>query len=111
MRHREIDRGRAELLCAFGEAPREPHRRLRAPDDLDLLPGECPRDAEPERLAHGFLAREASGIALRRVRAGVAVRTLGLGEAALAETSVTLQRVPDPLDLDQVRTHMDAHTR
>src|SRR5581483_12474621 len=85
MRHREIDRGDAERLGPRREAPREPHRRLRPPDDLDLLPRECARDAEAERLPDRLLAREATGVALGGIAPGVAVRALRLGEAALPE--------------------------
>src|SRR5215472_12967096 len=109
MRHREVDRVDAERSGPFGETAGQAHRRLRASCDLDLLPRERAGDAEAERLADGLLASEAAGVALRRVRARVAVRALGLGETALAETRVTGERTPDPLDLDQVGADVDAH--
>src|SRR5271154_2351238 len=111
VRHREIYRRGADGGSTRGEPPRQPHRRLRAPDDLDLLPRERARDAEPERLADRLLAGEATRVALRRVRPRVAVRALGLGETALAEPLVARERTPDPLDLDQVGADTDAgHT-
>ena len=61
-------------------------------------------DAAAERLAHRFLAGEAPRVVLRRVRLRVAVGLLGLGEAALTEARVALQRLADPLDLDQVES-------
>src|SRR5579884_4322480 len=100
MGHREVDRGDADALRPGRDAPGEPHRRLRAPDDLDLLPGERPRDAEAERLADGLLACEPAGVALGRVRPRLAVRLLRLGEAAVAEAPVARERAPDALDLD-----------
>ena len=69
---------------------REPDARLRPPDDLDLLPREA--DADAERLADRLLAGEAAGVALGRIRARVAVGLLRLGEAALAEARVALER-------------------
>jgi hypothetical protein len=61
------------LLGPARDAPAERHRRLRPSHDLDVAPGERARDSEAERLADGLLAREASGIALRGIRARVAV--------------------------------------
>src|SRR5205823_8260726 len=107
VRHREVDPADAERRGPLGQAAREPDGGLRPPDDLDLLPGEGAGDAEAERLADRLLAGEAAGIALRRVRARVAVRTLGLGETALAEACVAAERPPDPLDLDQVGPNAD----
>src|SRR5205085_5947614 len=72
----------------------------RPPGDLDLLPREA--DADPERLPDRLLPGEATGVALRRVRARVAVGLLGRREAAVAEARVALERAPDPRDLDQV---------
>jgi len=85
----------------------EAHRGLRPAGDLDITPGERARDAEPERLPYGFLAGEPAGIALGRIRARVAIRALGLREAALAEARITLERAAHALDLDQVDT--DGH--
>src|SRR5439155_15866619 len=65
-------------------------------------PRDRPRDAEAEGLAHRLLAREAARVALRRIRARVAVRPFFLGEAALAEARIALERPADPRDLDQV---------
>ena len=56
---------------------REPNRRLRPADDLDLLPREGARNSEAERLADRLLAGEAARVALGRVRPRVAVRLLG----------------------------------
>src|SRR5690349_17237216 len=109
MRHREVDRGNPERGSPLGETAGEAHRRLRAPGDLDLLPGERARDAETERLADGFLAGEAAGVALRGVRPRVAIRALRLGEAALAKARVTSKGTPDPLDLDEVGADRDRH--
>src|SRR4029079_11226150 len=55
-----------------------------------------------ERLADRLLAREPRRVVLRRIRLRVAVRALGVGEAALAETRVALEGTRDPRDLDQV---------
>src|SRR5436190_23404894 len=100
MRHREVDRARPDPLRPRRDRARQPHGRLRAAGDLDLLPGERARDPEPERLPDRLLARETAGVALRRVRARVAVRLLGRREAAVAEALAPLERPPDPLDLD-----------
>jgi hypothetical protein len=96
MRHREVDRADAQRGGPLGEAAGEAHRRLRAADDLHLLPGEGASDAEAERLADGLLAREAAGVALRRVPAGVAVGALRLGEAASDRRirSISIRSVP-----------------
>src|SRR5436190_7589873 len=109
MRHREVHRADAELGRPLGEAAGEAHRRLGPSDDLHLLPGERAGDAEAERLADGLLAGEAAGVALRRVRARVAVGALRLGEAALAKARIAGERAPDPLDLDQVGADAYAH--
>jgi hypothetical protein len=77
------------------------HAGLRAAADLDLLPREV--DAGAERLSDRLLRREATRVVLRRVRLRVAVRPLGLGEAALLEAfAVAVERAADALDLDQV---------
>ena len=70
------------------EPPVKAHGRLRPAGDLDLPPREAPRHAEPERLADGLLAGEPRGVVLRRVRPRVAVRALGLREAARGERRV-----------------------
>src|SRR5262249_47563800 len=70
--------------------------------DLDVAPRERTRDTEAERLADGFLAGKAAGVALRGIRPRVAVRTLRLREAALAEAGIPLERATHALDLDQV---------
>ena len=57
---------------------------------------------KPSALPTASLPAKRAGVVLRRVRPRVAVRALGLGEAALAERRVALERAPDPLDLDQV---------
>src|SRR5205814_1045679 len=80
--------------------PTHRHARLRAAGDLDLAPGEA--DAGAERLADRLLAGEARRVMLRGVRLRVAVGALGLGEAALAEARVSLERPRDPRDLDQI---------
>src|SRR4029079_18289501 len=90
-----------------GDPSREPDGRLRPSHDLDLLPGEGARDAEPERLPHRLLAREAARVALGRVRSRVAVRLLGGREAAVAEARVPVERAADAGDLDQVRSDAD----
>ena len=100
VRHRQLDPARADPLRRRRRPPRQPHARLRPPGDLDLLPREV--DADADRLADRLLAGEPRRVVLRRVRLRVAVRALGLGEAALAEARVPLERPPDPLDLDQV---------
>src|SRR5436305_15344601 len=102
MRHREIDRADTERGRPLGKPAGEPNRRLRPPGVLDLLPGECARNAEAECLADRLLACEAARVALRRIRARVAVGALRLGEAPLAEARVPRERPADPLDLDQV---------
>ena len=70
------------------------------PDDLDLAPRE--RDAEPERLSDGLLAREPGGEVLRRVGARQAVLALGRREHALDEPGVADEGTRNPVDLDQV---------
>src|SRR5207237_8241239 len=105
--HRELDLPRAHALGPRLRLPAQRHARLRPAGDLDLAPGEA--DARAERLADGLLAGEARGVVLRRVRLRVAVRAVGVGEAALAEARVALQRPRDPRDLDQVDAH--AHGR
>src|SRR6478609_5901558 len=107
MRHREIDLTHAAARGPRRDATREAYGGLRAADDLDVLPRERARDAEAERLADGFLAREPSGVALRRVRARVAVRLLVGGEAAVAKARVSLERAADAPDLDQVGADVD----
>ena len=92
----------AQPLGALAQPPGEPHRRLGPAADLDLAPGEVDGDAEAERLADRLLAREPGRIVLGRVRPRVAVRALGIGEAARAEPGVARERSPDTLDLDQV---------
>src|SRR5690349_12749772 len=101
MRHRQLDPPRPDALCPGRRAAREVDAGLRAPPDLDLLPGEV--DAGAERLPDSLLRGEPAGVVLRRVRLGVAVGALRLGEAACLEVlAVPRQRAPDPLDLDQV---------
>src|SRR5262245_14505079 len=100
MRHREVDRSGPHLVGPRFSPAREPHARLRPPDDLDLPPRE-PNPAA-ERLADGLLAREARRVVLGRPPAAFAVLALRLGEAARAEASVALERLLDALDLDQV---------
>src|SRR5690242_15372442 len=75
--------------------------RLRAPADLDLLPGEV--DAGAERLADRLLRGEPARVVLRRVGLAVAVGLLGGREAAVAEAvAVALERPAHTRDLDQV---------
>src|SRR5437588_8171086 len=105
VRHREVDGVRPDVLGPGGDAPGETHRRLRTAHDLDVLPRECPRDAEAECLADRLLAGEAPGVALRRIRPRVAVGLLGGGEASIAEAAVPVERAPHALDLDQVCSH------
>src|SRR5439155_15962531 len=111
MRHRKVHRADTELGRALGEAAGKAYRRIRSSDDLHVLPGERTGDAEAERLADGLLAGEAAGVALRGVRARVAVGALGRGETALAEACVARERPPDALDLDQVGADRDGHAR
>src|SRR5439155_23356712 len=89
-------------------APVQADRRLGAADDLDVAPRERARDAEAERLADRLLAGEPARIALRRVRARFAVGPLGLGEAALAEGRVAVERPADAVNLDQVDADLHA---
>src|SRR5207245_1301421 len=86
---------------------RELHGRLRPPHDLDVLPRERAGDAEPKRLADGLLAGKAARVALRRIRARVAVRLLLRGEAAVTKALVALERAADARDLDQIRADVD----
>src|SRR5579862_122378 len=109
VRHRQVDRLRADVLGPGGDAAREPHARLGPADDLDVLPRERARDAEAERLAHRLLAGEAPGVALRRIRTRVAVLLLGLGEAAVAKTRVPRERAADAFDLDEIGADARAH--
>src|SRR5215211_5440529 len=102
MSHREVDPAGAGPAGPGADAARERDGRLGTARDLDVLPGERPGDAEAERLADGLLAGEAGGVVLSRVGPRLAVGALGLGEAALAEGRVALERAPDPCDLDQV---------
>jgi hypothetical protein len=102
VRHREVDRARADLLRPPCNAAAQLHRRLGPARDLDVSPCERARNAEAEGLANGLLAGEASGVTLRRIRARVAVRTLRFREAALAEARIAIERAADTLDLDQV---------
>src|SRR5262245_34015679 len=102
VRHRQVDLARPALLRPSRQPAAQPHGRLRPPGDLDLPPGEGPRDAEPERLAACLLPREPPGIALRGVRAGLAIGTFRLREAAFAEARVAVERPANAVDLDQV---------
>src|SRR5262249_303614 len=95
-----------DLLGERGRPARQPDPRLRPTDDLDLLPREA--DAAAERLADCLLAGEARGVALSGMRTRVAVRALGVGEAALAKP-VPCERAADALDLDDVDA--DLHLR
>src|SRR5688500_10351300 len=94
VRHRQVDLAAPEALPRRPRPAREAYARLRPADDLDLLPGEP--HADPERLPHRLFPRETARVALRGLRARVAVRDLGLREAALAEARVTLERALDP---------------
>src|SRR5437773_9765531 len=102
MGHREVDRARADALGPRLRAAGKPHRRLRPPGDLDVTPGKRAGHAEAEGLADRLLPREPRRVVLRRVRPRVAVRALGLREAALAKARVPLERAGDALDLDRV---------
>src|SRR5687768_15979168 len=104
MRHGQVDRARANALGPGARSTRQLHARLGPADDLDLLPGEAHADAE--RLAHRLLAREPAGVALRRIRPRVAVRPLGLGEAALPEAGIAVERTLHPVDLDHVEADL-----
>jgi ribosome-associated protein len=106
VRHRQLDLADAEPLGALAQPPGQPHGRLRTAGDLDLAPGEVDGNAEAERLADRFLAGEPRRVVLSRVRARVAVRPLGVREAARAKVRVARERPPHPVDLDQV----DAYT-
>jgi hypothetical protein len=107
MRHRKVDGAHAALGRNRSDAPAQPHGGLWAPDDLDLLPRERARDAEPERLADRFLAGEATRVALGGIRTRVAVRLLGFGEAAVAEPGVPRERAANARDLDQIGADTD----
>ena len=65
-------------------------------------------DAAAERLPDRLLAAEPRGVRLGRVAARLAVRLLVGREAAVAEAR-TLERAPDPLDLDHVRADPHRH--
>src|ERR671936_2620767 len=99
MRHREVDPARAHPLGPRLRAPGEQDAGLRPPRDLDLSPGEA--DARPECLPDCLLARETCRVVLRRVRPAVAVLALRLGEAALAEAGIALERPSDQGDRDK----------
>src|SRR5262245_33602735 len=99
VRHRKVDRASVHALGEGGGTTGETHARLRAPHDLDLFPGEV--DPAAERFPHRLLAREAAGVALGRIGTGVAVLTLRLREAPLAEAGA-LEGLADALDLDDV---------
>src|SRR5262249_23218768 len=101
MRHGEVDRAGADLLGPGPDAAGQGDGGLRAARDLDVLPGPEARDPESECLADRLLAGEARGVVLGGVRARVAVRPLGRGEAALAEAR-PLERAAHALDLDEV---------
>src|SRR6266542_4083767 len=102
MRHREVDRTRTGAFGPDGDPPAQPHGRLGTSDDLDVEPGEGACHAEAQRLPHGLLARESTGVRLGRVPPRLAVDALGLGEAALAEARIALERSADPVDLVQI---------
>ena len=105
-----MERSTVAAPSAAARAASRPESRTAGfgpPDDLDLLPRERARDAEAERLPDRLLAGEPARVALRRVRPGVAVRALGLGEAPLAKALVPRERAADPLDLDQVGADAD----
>src|SRR5436190_3317217 len=104
MGHRELDPAGADPFCPRLRLPGKRDARLRTAGDLDLAPGEA--HAGAERLADGLLAGEARRIVLGRVGPAVAVLALGVCEAALAETGVALERLRDPLDLDQVDANL-----
>src|SRR5215210_5522547 len=107
MRHRELDLSGADSLGTPLRLAAERGSPIQPPCDLDLAPGEA--HARPERLADGLLAGEAGRVVLRRVRLRVAVRPLGIGEAALAEGRVALEGPCDPRDLDQVDADSHRH--
>src|SRR4051794_4439140 len=109
MGHREVDLTHTAPRGPGADAAAQPDGGLGPADDFDVLPREGARNAEPERLPHGLPAGEAARTAHGRVRSRLAVRLLGSGEAAVAETGVALERASDPRDLDQVGTH--AHHR
>src|SRR5438034_5653656 len=102
MRHREVDRARADPFGPCLQASRKRDAGLRPARDLDLAPREGARDAEAQRLADRLLAGEPSGVVLRRIRPGVAVSALRLGEAALPKRRVPLERPAHPRDFNQV---------
>ncbi len=100
VRHRQVDAAGLDPLRPCLRRAREAHLRLRPAHDLDLLPGEP--DTAAERLADRLLAGEAGRVVLGGMGARVAVGDLGLGEDALAEAGVALERRLDARDLDQV---------
>src|SRR4051794_30561103 len=102
MCHREVDPAGAARLRPLRDASAQRHGRLRPAGDLDVPPCKSAGDAEAERLTDGFLARKPARVALRGVRARLAVGLLGRREAAVAEPRVALERAPDAVDLDQV---------
>src|SRR5205823_9257649 len=76
--------------------------------DLDVLPRECTRNAEAERLSDRLLAGETSRVRLGRIRTGVAVRALGFREAPLAEAWIAIERLPNPRNLDEISSDLQA---
>ena len=84
----------------LGRPAGEAHRRRLAGDDLDLAQAEAA--AEAERLDHRLLGGEAGREVAARAGPGRGVVALGLGEDALGEARVALQRPLQPVDLEQV---------
>src|SRR5262245_47268490 len=111
MRHREVDLCRADSLGPGLQLPGQANRRLGTAVDLDVLPGEGARDAEPERLPDRLLAREARRVVLGRVRPRIAVDAFGVGEAPFPEARIAFERVANSLDLDQVEADLHADSR
>ena len=91
----------AQLVGATESAIVELDRRLPRGQshDLDLAPADSP-DTQPEHLAHGLLGRPATGQVLRPV---TDVGAFCIGQDPLREpVPETGQRLPDPIDLDDV---------
>src|SRR5258708_2296697 len=105
MRHRKLDRARADPCGEGRRSTAQMHAGLRPSTHLDLLPREV--HARTERLPDRFLRCEPAGVVLRRIRLRVTVGTLGFGEAPLFErVTVPLERAANALDLDQVDSNL-----
>ena len=86
----------------------EPDRRLTRfrSDHLDV--GELTRaQAHAECLHHGFLRREPNGVAFDGIAATLRVGLLSRGETPPLQARRSLERLPKPVEIDQIRTDPD----